>query len=173
MQAQYVGEAVGRLLEDEEISGVQLAWDLNISEQLVSHIKNNRRKMQPDIAEHSIRKMDNPFYTMHILHKFADYCSPPVFRGRSVEEHRLAFEEVTITEAREAIETLEEVSFVKSPSLLTNDELEKIKYAIGELLDIEAWAKNLAAILCAEYQISWKEAYKSRIPTWKAKGWME
>lgn len=173
MQAKYVGEAVERLLEDEQIQGVQLAWELNVSEQLVSHYKNNRRKMQPEIAEHSIKRMDNPFYIMEILHKFSDYCSPPVFRGRSVEEHRLAFEEVTITEAYEAIETLEEVSFVKSPKLVTKEERQRIKDTIGELLDIEAWARNLAAILCSEYQISWKEAYKTRIPNWKAKGWME
>lgn len=173
MQAQFVGEAVERLLEDEDIPGVQLAWDLNISEQLVSHYKNNRRKMQPDIAEHSIRKLDNPFYIMEILHKFSDYCSPPVFRGKSVEEHRLAFEEVTITEAYEAIKTLEEVSLVKSPALVTKEERQRIKDTIGELLDVEAWARNLAAILCSEYKISWKEAYRSRIPTWKAKGWME
>lgn len=168
-----VAGAVSHLLESEEMTQVQMAMDLNVSEQLISHIKNNRRKMAEDIAQASIQKYDSPFYIMEILHEFADRCSPPVFRGSSVEQHRLAFEETMLHEAREVVEIFEEISLVKNPTLVTPDERQSIKEAIGDLLDIEAWAKNFGALLAREYNISWKECYRNRIPTWKAKGWME
>lgn len=168
-----VATAVSHLLESEEMTQVQMAMDLNLSEQMISHIKNGRRKMAEDIAMASLKKYDAPFYIMEITHEFADRCSPPVFRGSSVEKHRLAFEETMINEAQQAIEILDEVSFVKSPQLVSREERQKVKEAIGELLDVEAWAKNLVALLATEYNISIKECYRNRIATWKAKGWIE
>lgn len=167
-----VAQAVSHLLESEEMTQVQMAMDLNLSEQMISHIKNGRRNMAEDIAVSSIRKYDNPFYIMEILHEFGDSCSPPVFRGKSVERHRLAFEETMINEAQQAISTLDELSLVKHPSLIDREERIRIREAIGELLDVEAWAKNLSALLASEYNISFKECYQSRLPNWKAKGWL-
>jgi transcriptional regulator with XRE-family HTH domain len=168
-----IGNAVSHLLESEEMTQVQMAMDLNLSEQMISHIKNGRRKMADDIAIASIKKYDAPFYILEILHEFSDRCSPPVFRGGSVEKHRLAFEETVVHEAHEAIRILEEVSFVKSPQYITYEERNRVKEAIGELLDVEAWVKNLIAILSAEYSISMKDSYNQRVATWKARGWLE
>lgn len=169
----YVANAVRHLLETEEMTQVQMAMDLNLSEQMISHIKNGRRRMAEDIAQASIKKYDAPFYIMELLHQFADRCSPPVFRGTTVEHHRLAFEETMIHEAREAVNILDEVSLVKNPTLISREERQRVKEAIGELLDVEAWAKNLCSLLATEYNISLKECYKQRVVTWKAKGWMD
>ncbi|MFE8697939.1 XRE family transcriptional regulator [Cytobacillus sp. FJAT-53684] len=168
-----VAGAVQRLLDEEGLTQVQMALDLFVSEQLVSHIKNGRRKMVDDVAKRSLEIYDNPFYSIDVLHEFGDRCSPPVFRGNSVEQHRLAFEEVTIHEALEAIDILNEVSFVRNPSQINKEERDRVKQAIGELLDVEAWARNLAALLCSEYKISWKDSYKKRVPIWKSKGWIQ
>lgn len=167
-----MANAVGHLLESEEMTQVQMAMELNISEQMISHIKNGRRNMAEDIAVSSIKKYDNPFYIMEIMHEFGDKCSPPVFRGNSVERHRLAFEEAMVSEAQQAIKILNEVSLIKHPSLINREERLRIKEAIGELLDVEAWAKNLSALLSSEYNISFKESYQNRLPNWKAKGWL-
>ncbi|MDA6101879.1 helix-turn-helix transcriptional regulator, partial [Escherichia coli] len=59
-----VATAVSHLLESEEMTQVQMAMDLNLSEQMISHIKNGRRKMAEDIAMASIKKYDAPFYIM-------------------------------------------------------------------------------------------------------------
>ncbi|WP_200906625.1 hypothetical protein, partial [Gulbenkiania mobilis] len=88
-----------------------------------------------DVAETSLRKFDQPFYAMGILNSFSDGCSPPVFTGDSVERHRLAFEEIMVTQAKEAVQTLNEVSFVKNPKLISLEERERIKGVIKELLD--------------------------------------
>lgn len=168
-----VGQAVSQLLDSEDMTQVQMAMDLNLSEQMISHIKNSRRKMAYDIAETSLKKYEAPFYCMGILHEFADKCSPPVFQGSSVERHRLAFEETMVNEAQQAIHKLNEVSFVKSPALISRSEREHVKEAIGELLDVEAWARNLSALLATEYNISLKECYYNRVPVWKSKGWLE
>lgn len=167
-----VAQAVSHLLESEKMTQVQMAMDLNLSEQMISHIKNGRRNMAEDIAISSIKKYDNPFYIMEIMHEFGDSCSPPVFRGNSVERHRLAFEETMINEAQQAISTLDELNLVKHPSLIDREERHRVLEAIGELLDVEAWAKNLSALLANEYDISFKDCYQSRLPNWKAKGWL-
>ncbi|MGX4754890.1 XRE family transcriptional regulator [Bacillus licheniformis] len=170
---EIVSKSLTHLLETENMTNGQLALDLNVSESMVSKMKNGTRKMPWDVAETSLRKFDQPFYAMGILNSFSDGCSPPVFTGESVERHRLAFEEIMVTQATEAVQTLNDVSFVKNPKLISLDERERVKGAIKELLDVEAWAKNLAALLAKEYNISLKECYKKATITWKAKGWLE
>jgi len=167
-----ISRSIRHLLEAEKMTGSQLADDLNVSEQMVSHMKNDRRKMPIDIAEAALKKFDQPFFAMGIMHHFSDGCAPPVFSGDSVERHRLAFEEIMVNEAQEIVKTLHEVSFVKNPKIVTAEEKERVIEAIKELLDVEAWAKNLAALLCKEYGISLKECYRKRQITWIARGWM-
>ncbi|KAA6450998.1 helix-turn-helix transcriptional regulator [Bacillus swezeyi] len=170
---EVVARSLSHLLEAEDMTNGQLALDLNVSESMVSKMKNGTRKMPWDVAETSLKKFDQPFYAMGIMNMFSDGCSPPVFTGESVERHRLAFEEIMVTQATEAVQTLNDVSFVKNPKLISLDERERVKGAIKELLDVEAWAKNLAALLAKEYNISLKECYKKATITWKAKGWLE
>ncbi|MEC1261461.1 helix-turn-helix transcriptional regulator [Bacillus swezeyi] len=167
-----ISRSIRHLLDAEKMTGSQLALDLNVSEQMVSHMKNDRRKMPFDVAEAALRKFDQPFFAMGVMFHFSDGCAPPVFSGDSVERHRLAFEEIMVNEAQEVIRTLHEVSFVKNPKIVSVEEKERVKEAIKELLDVEAWAKNLAALLCKEYGISLKECYRKRGITWKARGWV-
>ncbi|OHX52045.1 hypothetical protein [Planococcus faecalis] len=77
-----VGSALNRLLEGGEETGERIALDLNVSPQLISHIKNDRRTMQSDIAKESITLYDNPEYTMDILYEFSGGMTSPVLRAR-------------------------------------------------------------------------------------------
>lgn len=121
--AANMGEAVARLMESEELNGDQLAFDLNISRQLGSHMKNDRRKMQQDIAKSSIQIYDNPEYISDVLHEFSEGYTSPVFRGKHIEQHRLAIESYTIQELQEAISKMKEVSLAKPPSVISKEEL--------------------------------------------------
>ncbi|UIN45104.1 XRE family transcriptional regulator [Bacillus licheniformis] len=170
--SELVAKTLVHLLEAENMTNRQLALDLNVSESMVSKMRNGARKMPWDVAETSLKKFDQPFFAMGIMHHFSDGCAPPVFSGDSVERHRLAFEEIMVNEAQEIVKTLHEVSFVKNPKIVTAEEKERVIEAIKELLDVEAWAKNLAALLCKEYRISLKECYRKRQITWRARGWM-
>ena len=168
-----VSKAITGLREHEGITQKQLALELNISEQLVSHLERNRRNMQKETAERTLQLYDAPVYAMNIIREFSDGYTSPHLNGKAVEWHRLAVEEFAVTEVQEAVQILAEVSLVKPPKENELEELNRIEDVIGELLDAEMAIGNLKAILADEYQLSLKSLSKKRIPTWKAKGWIE
>ncbi|WP_313891153.1 XRE family transcriptional regulator [Psychrobacillus sp.] len=168
----FVGPAVERLLASEEMKGERLAADLNISQQLGSHIKNDKRKMQEDIARASINLYDNPEYANDILFEFSGGYTSPVFRGKSIEQHRLSIESYTLIELKEAIKKLEDVCLAKPPSTITSIERQEIKNLMEELLDGRAFIDNLLIQLQKDYRISVKECIRGLLPRWMAKGWL-
>ncbi|MED1201981.1 hypothetical protein [Heyndrickxia acidicola] len=171
-ESAFVGGAIKTLQIQEELFQEQMAFDLNVSPQLISHMKNNRRKMQQDVAKQSLLTYDNPIYSMQILYEFSNGMTPPVLSGKSVERHRLAIEELAINEAREAIQILDEVSLVKPPAETNKEERERIGQVIDEISDAIMALTNLKAILGEEYNISLKQRSEKRLPVWKAKGWI-
>lgn len=166
------GGAIQTLLQEEAIEGVQLAMDLNVSPQLVSHMKTGRRKMQQDIAKRSLQVYDDPEYAMELIYEFSGGYTSPVLTGRAIEHHRLAFEEFAVNEMEETIKILKDVSLMKPPQETNKDERERIGQVIDEITDAEVALSNLKAILAKEYGISLKDRMRNRQPVWKAKGWI-
>lgn len=166
------GKAINRLIEGEGITGEQIAMDLNVSSQLVSHMKKERRTMQADIAKDSIALYDNPEYTMDILYEFSDGMTSPVLRGKNIEHHRLAFSAHAKREIEESLEMIKKVCLAKPPNSLDCIEKESVKNLMDELLDARIHIDNLLMQVQIEYKLSIKERVKSLIPRWKAKGWL-
>ncbi|AQU79760.1 hypothetical protein AJGP001_10995 [Planococcus faecalis] len=167
-----VGSALNRLLEGGEETGERIALDLNVSPQLISHIKNDRRTMQSDIAKESITLYDNPEYTMDILYEFSGGMTSPVLRGKNIEQHRLAFKANAAREIEEGLEMIKKVCLAKPPSTLDAYEKESVLTMMDELLDARIHIDNLLMQVQIEYKVSIKERIKSLIPRWKAKGWL-
>lgn len=165
-------EIIKTLQKEENIEGVQLAMDLNVSPQLISNIKHGHRKLQKDIAKASLATYDSPEYAMELLYAFTDGYTAPVLKGKSIEKHRLALEAFANEQMEEAQKILDEVSLIKPPGETTVQERERIKEVIYELLDAETAIANLKALLANEYNISLKKCIKERKPYWKAKGWI-
>lgn len=167
-----IGGALRKLREAEELTQEQLAFDLNVSKQLVSHIENGRRKMQEDIARAALTTYDCPEVATELIYEFSGGYTSPLLSGKAIERHRLALEEFAIQETKEAIKILDEVSLIKPPGETTKEERERIAQVIDELIDAEAAINNLKAVLAKEYRISLKKRYEGRKPVWKAKGWI-
>lgn len=170
--ASNMGDAVARLMESEELNGDQLAFDLNISRQLGSHMKNDRRKMQQDIAKASIQTYDNPEFIHDVLHEFSEGYTSPVLRGKYIEQHRLSIESYTIIELQEAINKMQEVCLAKPPSIISKEEKQEIKALMEELLDGKVFIDNLLIQLQKDYRISIKDCIRGLMPRWIAKGWL-
>lgn len=168
----YASAAIQTLQKEEGLDGIQIAKDLNISPQLVSNIKHGHRKLHKDIAQASMKIYDCPEYVLELLNEFSDGFTPPVLRGKSIEKHRLALEEFTVEQVKEVIQILEDVSLVKPPGMTTEEEKERIREVIYELMDAETAIANLKAILADEYGISLKKCINERKPYWKARGWI-
>lgn len=168
-----VGHAINRLSESEAVTGEQLAMDLNVSPQLISHIRNERRTMQADIAHESINLYDNPSYTMDILYEFSSGFTSPVLRGKNIDNHRLSFKENAKREIEEGLEMIKRVCLAKPPSMVDNHEREGIQTMMDELIEARIHIDNLLSQLQVEYKISIKDRIKNLIPRWKAKGWLQ
>lgn len=168
-----VGGAINHLTSSEELTGEQFARDLNVSPQLVSHMKTGRRKMQADIAQESIEHYDNPFYAMDILYAFSDGYTSPVLRGKSIEQHRLAFWANTKREIEEGLEELKRVCLAKPPSQMNQLEMESVRTMVDELIESRIHIDNFLMSVQKEYKVSIKDRIKTLIPRWKAKGWLE
>jgi len=168
----YAGHVIDVLQKEEKLSGIDIADDLHISPQFVSNLKNDHRKLHKDIAQASLSIYDNPIYTMELLYEFTEGLTSPIMRGRAVDPHRLAIEEYTLKEIDEIKNILNEVSLAKPPNETSNEEKERIKQIIYELLDGEMVISNLIAVLCKEYEISYKKCIQERRANWKAKGWI-
>jgi len=167
------GPAIERLLETEDISGEQLAMDLNISSQHGSNIKQGRRNLQADIARESINLYDNPSYTMDILYEFSSGFTSPVLRGKNIDNHRLSFKENAKREIEEGLEMIKRVCLAKPPSMVDHHEREDIQTMMDELIEARIHIDNLLSQLQVEYKISIKDRIKNLIPRWKAKGWLQ
>jgi len=168
----YAASAIETLQKEEGLDGVQLAMDLNVSPQLVSNIKHGHRKLQKDIAKSAMTTYDSPEFIMQLLYEFSEGYTSPVLKGRAIEHHRLALEEFANEQMEEAQRILKEVSFIKPPGETTEQEKERIKEVIYELLDAKTAINNLIAILSKDYNISVKRCIKERKPYWKSKGWI-
>ncbi|SEM13943.1 hypothetical protein SAMN04487786_1130 [Paenisporosarcina quisquiliarum] len=170
--AANMGQAITRLMETEELNGDQLAFDLNISRQLGSHMKNDRRKMQQEIALSAMETYDNPEFIADVLHEFSEGYTSPVFRGPNIEQHRLSIESLAYRELKEAINKLEEVCLAKPPGAITKEERQEIKCLMEELLDGKAFINNLLIQLQKDYRISIKDCIRGLMPRWMARGWL-
>ncbi|MFL0365340.1 hypothetical protein ACH0BF_20240 [Pseudobacillus sp. 179-B 2D1 NHS] len=172
-QAAEVGDAVKALLTEEELTVEQMSMDLNISKQLGSHIKNDRRRMQQDIAKQSIRVYeDSPEYIGELLYEFSDGYTSPVLKGPAIERHRLAVEANAERELSEALEKIRTVCLAKPPSIVDENEKEGIAQLMDELLEARAFIDNLNMMLEKDYGIPIKKRIRKLLPQWKAKGWI-
>lgn len=168
-----VGNAIKVLEKDEELTNDQLAFDLNLSPQMVSHMKNDRRVMQQDIARESIAIYDNPRYTMEILHEFSDGFAVPMMDGKAVDWHRLSLLAMLKKQFEEALEALKEVDFTKPPQAMEKHERELMVKAFDEILDARLSLENWLTQLQEDYGISIKKRMKAMTPRWKARGWLQ
>ncbi|WP_338749856.1 XRE family transcriptional regulator [Bacillus sp. FJAT-52991] len=168
-----VGRAVTNLLEEEGMTNGQMAFDLNVSTQLVSHYKHDRRPMQQDVGKQAIQIYnDNPEFVGDLLHEFSGGYTSPVFRGKAIERHRLAVEANAEREIKEALQKIEEVCLAKPPAVTTAEEKESIESMMDELVEARAFIDNLIMMLEKEYNISIMQRIKRLIPKWKSKGWL-
>ncbi|WP_150283762.1 hypothetical protein [Rummeliibacillus sp. TYF-LIM-RU47] len=168
-----VGNAIKVLEKDEELTNDQLAFDLNLSPQMVSHMKNDRRVMQQDIARESVAMYDNPRYTMEILHEFSDGFAVPMMDGKAVDWHRLSLLAMLKKQFEEALEALKEVDFTKPPQAMEKHERELMVSAFDEILDARLSLENWLIQLQEDYNISIKKRMKVMTPRWKARGWLQ
>lgn len=168
-----VGQAIKILEQDEDLTNDQLSFDLNVSPQMVSHMKNDRRVMQQDIAKDSIATYDNPEYIATIIREFSGGYTTPVLQGKKIERHRLTLAASAVKEMSEAIQSLKNIMLVKPPETLELNEKQEIERIYDEIHEATIFADNLLMQFEHDYHISKKKRIKLNTPRWKARGWVQ
>lgn len=165
------GKSIKSLRGRQGLTQDNIADDLFISKQLVSHLENDRRNMSKELATSSVGTFADAQYGFEIARETAgDYITPLTTAGKGIEWHRLALEESFKKEATEAVNRFNEVSLIKPPQYTDDHEKSQISEGIKELLDVQASINSFLVRLEQEYEISVKECMKSRLPKWKAEG---
>lgn len=168
-----VGQAIKILEQGEDLTNDQLSFDLNVSPQMVSHMKNDRRVMQQDIAKDSIATYDNPEYIATIIREFSGGYTTPVLQGKNIERHRLTLAASAVKEMSEAIQSLKNIMLVKPPETLELNEKQEIERIYDEIHEATIFADNLLMQFEHDYHISKKKRIKLNTPRWKARGWVQ
>ncbi|UOQ94062.1 helix-turn-helix domain-containing protein [Halobacillus shinanisalinarum] len=166
------GQALKQLRARQGLTQEQVAHDLNISKQLVSHVETGRRRLHEEIARKSLSCYDDPIYAMNVMYEFSNGFTAPQLTGTSIEWHRLCIKEITVREMEKALAILNEVSLCKPPKEADWEERKRIASAVDELLDTEIAISNMKVILASEYSISLRKHMSRKIPDWKEKGWI-
>ncbi|WP_046180358.1 hypothetical protein [Domibacillus tundrae] len=177
-----VSAALTTFIETQELTNEQIAYVLNISKQLVSHMKRDRRPMQKDIAEQAIKQFsDCPAFAMDLIFEFSSGFTSPVLRGKALEQHRLSFKEFLLNEwadvARKIIKSEKEdemyyFDWSKAPDQVTEREKNLIKDLIIELNEMEMAAANFRIHLHEAYLIDAKIVRDETLSRVTAKGWI-
>ncbi len=168
-----VGNAIKLLEKNEELTNDQLAFDLNVSPQMVSHMKNDRRVMQKDVAQAAITTYDNPEFISTLIREFSNGYTTPVLSGKNIERHRLSLAVSAVKEMNDAIQALKNLTLVKPPETLGSNEKEEIREIYNEIHEATIFADNLLMQFERDYGISKKKQIKENTPRWKARGWLQ
>lgn len=166
-------KAIQNLIENENLTNEQLALDINLSSQMVSHIKNGRRHMQRDIAQASLQAYESSEYRTDLLNAFTGGLTIPVLRGKNIERHRLSLAANTVKEMQEATEAAQNMVLVKPPGTLDKAEMQEVEAIYDEILESNMFGENLLMQLENDYGISREKRIRLNEPRWKARGWLQ
>lgn len=168
-----IGKSLKNMRERQGLSQSNVAGDSFVDQTMISKIEKGQRTATKDFVKRSVGAYNDSQYGFEVARETAGgYIAPLATANKAIEYHRLAIEEVFKREATEAVLLFNEVSLVKPPQYVDEDEIKSIKSGIKELLDVQQSINTFLTILEQEYEISVKDCMKNRMPEWKAKGWI-
>ncbi|MGG0663445.1 hypothetical protein ABE042_04975 [Viridibacillus arvi] len=168
-----VSKVIQDLIQNGDVTNEELAVALNMSPQMISHLRHGRRPMQQDVAQHAIQTYNDPIFKADLLYKFSGGSTFPILRGKNIERHRVSLSVNAIKEMQEAIQGLSDPILAKPPESLNDLEREKVHGIHKEIYEAGTFIFNTAIQMQVDYKISEKEFKKKNDPYFKAIGWLQ
>ncbi|GAB7387417.1 hypothetical protein BSNK01_12530 [Bacillaceae bacterium] len=150
-----LGTVLQEAREEKGIAQEQLAFELNLSRQMISHVENGRRKLPKDVAPKSARILDCGFYIIELAHYFTGGAFAKKLNGDRVDLHRGIVTMKTLEELREAHDAIEKADVTDHPSAVTKEQRERIEHAAIQALDAVVALLHYVAVMCRDYKFSW------------------
>lgn len=168
-----VGDSIKLLAKEDGVTNEQMSMKFNVSPQMISHMKNDRRVMQQDVAHQAIATCDSPEFISSIIYEFSDGHTAPILNGKNIERHRLALAINTAKEMFEGMQALKNNLLAKPPETLDKNEMQIVEEIFDQVDEGCIWGENLLMELQRVYRISKKKRRRANKPRWKARGWVQ
>lgn len=168
-----VGDSIKLLAKEDGITNEQMSMKFNVSPQMISHMKNDRRVMQQDVAHQAINNFDNPEFISDIIYKFSGGYTAPILNGKNIERHLLALAINAYKEMAEGMEALRNNLLTKPPEALNENEMQIVEDIFDQVDEGCVWGENFLMVLQRVYGISKKKRRRENKPRWKARGWVQ
>lgn len=168
-----IGSALKEARESRGETQEQLAFEFNLSRQMVSHIEKERRKLPEDIAPRSVQLLDDGFYSLEVAHLMTGGSFVGKLDGENVDLHRSSVKEKAEEELEEAMAALRHISVVNRPDNTNPEQQEQLKKALLECIDVIVCLSHFVAVICKEYGLSWVRIWKDHKLKLKARKYIK
>ncbi|PAF19713.1 hypothetical protein [Terribacillus saccharophilus] len=171
LESRFVGKALTNLIESGDVNGVEFAMETHASTALVSSMKQDKRKMTPDMASHSIAVLDHPTYEMELLHEFSDGKTSPRLNGTAIDmDNHLAVGIKAVKELKEALSHIDLTKLLAKPDMSDEHTREYVERMLKELKEGLIYGDNFYGIMAQMYNQSTKSISNAVLRKQKAEG---
>ncbi|MFJ6415055.1 hypothetical protein ACIQLG_19940 [Terribacillus saccharophilus] len=171
LESRFAGQALNNLFESGDVNGVEFAMETHTSTALVSSMKQNKRKMTPDMASHSIGVLDHPGYELDLIHEFSDGKTSPRLNGTTVDmDNHLAVGIKAVKELKEALSHIDLTKLLAKPDLSDENTREYVERMLKELKEGLVFGDNFYTIMAQMYNQSTKQISNAVLRKQKAEG---
>ncbi|WP_026678183.1 helix-turn-helix domain-containing protein [Fictibacillus gelatini] len=168
-----VGKVIKALRREQDLSQLQLSFDLNVSRESISAYETERAKVPQDISRSLMEKFDNPFYAMEVAHDYTGGSWVSKLDGEAVDLHRSTVKDKTLEELDEALESIRGVRLATKPKYIQEHEKHQLEEAIIQAIDAIIALTHFVAIICIEYGFSWLKMWKKQHAKLRSKGYIK
>ncbi|ALX49710.1 helix-turn-helix domain-containing protein [Lentibacillus amyloliquefaciens] len=164
-----IGKSLKDMRERNGLSQKNVADDLYVDQSMISKIELGKRMASEELAEKSVNRYNDAQYGFEVAREIAQYyITPLIIGGKAIEWHRLTLKEMFKHELTEVIDLFDEISLIKPPEHINQQERIQVSEGIKELLDVQAVTNSFIVRLEQEYNISVRDCMRDRVSKWKS-----
>lgn len=168
-----VGKAIKELRREDDLSQLQLSFELNVSRESVSAYETERAKLPQDVSQKLMERFDDPFFAMEVANSYTGGGWVRKLDGEYVDLHRSSVKEKTMEEIDELTQALESFSFSTPPRLIKTRQRQDLENMTIEAVDVVYSVCHLLAVICKDYGFSWNEIWNRHAAKLIANGYVK
>jgi transcriptional regulator with XRE-family HTH domain len=164
-----IGKVLAECRYERELTQEQLSLNLPVSKEMLGKIELDKRKLQKDVMPFVASELDHVKATTALWGEVADGVTIPYLDGDYIDHTPAALIARANREIDEAKRNLAEVEATKPIGFMNMEEVNTLRNANKELLDICAVAITLVGDNCEWHGLSFSDEIKQWQTTLKAR----
>lgn len=152
-----LGQAIGEVMKEHGLTAAELG--IPYSDSMMRKVRSGTRKLAPDVAPIVASRLDKSVVYLEMWQELTDGVGPEWLDGSDIEHHRSSLKERLLREIGEAVQALTEFDTSRPPVRMTEREKRTVRDKMMELLDVISFCYTFLAIICDEFEFSFKEIH--------------